>query len=104
MGVYLLLTTTMELITRGRSVGKLLTKTRVAALDGSRASASALLVRNLLRVIDILLFFPLSFVLFSPLRQRVGDMAGGTIVIRNDAPEVEPTRIATADDEEDDDQ
>jgi len=40
------------------------------------------LIRNLLRVVDlIMLFFPLSFVIFSPLRQRVGDMAAGTIVV-----------------------
>jgi uncharacterized RDD family membrane protein YckC len=96
------LTTALELFTRGRSIGKLLTGTRVAALDGSRATPAAILVRNLLRVIDILLFFPLSFVFFSPLRQRVGDMAGGTIVISNDAPEVAPRRRVESDDDDDD--
>jgi uncharacterized RDD family membrane protein YckC len=85
VGVYLLHTLVMELLI-GRSIGKLIAGMRVAALDGQRATASAILTRNLLRIVDLMLmFFPLSFVFFSPLRQRVGDMAGGTIVVMNDA-------------------
>jgi uncharacterized RDD family membrane protein YckC len=86
VGLYLLLTTVLEL-TLGRSLGKLVAGTRVASLDGSRPAAAAVLLRNLLRLIDILLLlFPLSFIFFSPLRQRVGDMAAGTIVVMKDAP------------------
>ena len=90
VGTYLLLTTVMELLI-GRSVGKLIAGTRIAALDGRRPTPSAILIRNLLRVADLLIF-PLGFVILSPLRQRLGDMAAGTIVIRADAPEPPPRR------------
>jgi uncharacterized RDD family membrane protein YckC len=82
LGIYLLHTTVLELIF-ARSVGKFITGTRVAALDGSRPRAGAVLTRNLLRIVDVVLLFPPVFVIFSPLRQRVGDMAGGTIVVRS---------------------
>ena len=97
MGLYLLLTTALELVL-GRSIGKLLTGTRVAALDARPAPPAAVLVRNLLRIVDLMmLFFPLTFVIFSPLRQRVGDMAAGTIVVTADAPEPPPPSSARSD-------
>jgi uncharacterized RDD family membrane protein YckC len=89
VGTYLLLTTLLELVL-GRSIGKLLTGTRVAALDARPAPPAAVLIRNLLRIVDLMLVFPLGFVIFSPLRQRVGDMAAGTIVVMNDAPALPP--------------
>jgi uncharacterized RDD family membrane protein YckC len=89
VGAYLLLTTVLELLL-GRSLGKLLSGTRVAALDGARPSPAAVLIRNLLRIVDLVLWFPVVFVIFSPLRQRIGDMAAGTVVVRNDAPMPEP--------------
>jgi uncharacterized RDD family membrane protein YckC len=85
LATYLLLATVMELLT-GRTLGKQVAGTRVAALDGRRPLASAILIRNLLRIADLIVF-PLGFILLSPLRQRLGDMAAGTIVVRNDAPE-----------------
>jgi uncharacterized RDD family membrane protein YckC len=57
---------------------------RVVGLDGGRARPGALLTRNLLRVIDLsVFFFPLVLVLYSPLRQRAGDVAAGTLVVLN---------------------
>ena len=38
------------------------------------------LMRNALRIID-LPAFPLALILFSPLRQRAGDLAAGTLVV-----------------------
>jgi uncharacterized RDD family membrane protein YckC len=84
LAIYFLHTTITELLF-ARTVGKLVTGTRVAALDGSRPNALALLTRNLLRVVDVALFIPLLAV-FSPLRQRVGDMGAGTVVVMADAP------------------
>lgn len=77
---YLLHTTTVEVLF-GRSVGKMLLGLRPATLEGSRPAPGALLARNLLRIIDIVLLFPLVMILFSPLRQRVGDLAAGTLVV-----------------------
>ena len=78
-GAYILLTTIIELAV-GRSVGKVLTGLQVVGLDGKPATAGARLMRNALRIID-LFAFPLALILFSPLRQRAGDLAAGTLVV-----------------------
>ena len=81
--LYLLHTTATEVAT-GRTLGKLCFGLRVVGLDGGRARPGALLARNLLRVIDLsVAFFPLVLVLYSPLRQRAGDVAAGTLVVLN---------------------
>jgi uncharacterized RDD family membrane protein YckC len=79
LGVYLLLTTLFEVIV-GRSLGKLVTGLYVVGLDSKPASIGARLTRNLLRVIDLPVM-PLALILFSPLRQRAGDLAAGTLVV-----------------------
>jgi len=81
--VYLLHTTIAELLVR-RSLGKILFGLRVVALDGTPAGPLAVVARNLFRIFDVILIFPLTLVIFSPLRQRVGDVAAGTIVVRNE--------------------
>lgn len=79
LGIYLLHVTVAELIT-GTSIGKFLFGLRVVDLQGGKAKPSALLLRNALRVID-LLFLPLALLVLSPLRQRLGDLMAGTVVI-----------------------
>ena len=81
--VYLLHTAVSE-IAFGRTVGKACCGLRVVGLDGRRPAAGAMLTRNLLRLIDLsMMFFPLVLVLYSPLRQRAGDVAAGTLVVLN---------------------
>jgi len=81
--VYLVHTAVSEIFF-GRTLGKLLCGLRVVGLDGQRPPATALLTRNLLRLIDLsMMFFPLVLVLYSPLRQRAGDVAAGTLVVLN---------------------
>jgi uncharacterized RDD family membrane protein YckC len=87
--VYLLHTTTVEIFF-GRTVGKMLLGLRPATLEGAKPAPRALLTRNLLRIIDIVLLFPLVMILFSPLRQRVGDLAAGTLVIVDGAGPLPP--------------
>jgi uncharacterized RDD family membrane protein YckC len=94
VGLYLLHTTVMELLF-AKSIGKFATGLRVASLDGSRPTLLAVLTRNLLRLVDLALVFPPIFVFFSPLRQRVGDMAAGTIVVRSGP--IDPTPLTTDD-------
>jgi uncharacterized RDD family membrane protein YckC len=77
---YVLHTLAAEVIC-GQSLGKMAFGLRVVKPDGGTPSAVAFLVRNLLRTIDVALVLPLVTVLISPLRQRVGDMAAGTVVI-----------------------
>ena len=79
--VYLAHTAASE-IASGRTLGKICCGLRVVGLDGERPSPGALLTRNLLRLIDLsMMFFPLVLVLYSPLRQRAGDVAAGTLVV-----------------------
>jgi uncharacterized RDD family membrane protein YckC len=89
-GVYLVITTMAELVA-GRSLGKLATGLRVVGLDGKPATAGARLVRNVLRILDFVgLLLPLLLVVFSPLRQRAGDFAAGTLVVRDEAAAEDP--------------
>lgn len=94
-GVYLVLTTVIEVVA-GRSLGKMVTGLRVVGLDGQPAPVGARVVRNLLRVIDFPIM-PLALILFSPLRQRAGDLAAGTLVLASKtAEEAAPTADAEA--------
>jgi uncharacterized RDD family membrane protein YckC len=77
---YILHTTVAELIC-GQSLGKMAFGLRVVGPDGGTPTKRAFLLRNLLRVIDAALALPLLTVLISPLRQRVGDMVAGTVVV-----------------------
>jgi uncharacterized RDD family membrane protein YckC len=89
--VYLLHTTITELFTT-RTLGKWLFGLRVVTDYGEKPRPWQLLIRNLLRVID-LLCFPLLLVAISPLRQRSADLAAGTMVV-----ETEPQKVETRDD------
>ncbi len=70
---------------RGQTVGKRLLGLRVVEASGLRLRPSQIIVRNLLRFADLLpglyLVGGVCCVL-SPRRQRLGDIAAGTIVIR----------------------
>jgi uncharacterized RDD family membrane protein YckC len=96
LGVYFLHTTLMEVFL-ARSIGKFITNTRVATLDGSRPGPAALLGRNVMRVVDVVLLFVPLLSVFSPLRQRVGDMSAGTIVVMNLPDPGEPITLETKD-------
>jgi uncharacterized RDD family membrane protein YckC len=48
----------------------------------------SIILRNILRVLDLAII-PLVLVFLTPLRQRIGDLAAGTVVI---APDVEEDR------------
>jgi uncharacterized RDD family membrane protein YckC len=78
---YLLYTTLMELTT-ARTVGKIALGLRVTKTDGTPAGKLAIVVRNLVRPLDLVPGLPLALlILFSPLRQRLGDVLAGTTVI-----------------------
>ena len=74
-----------ELALGGRSLGKRAMRMRVVRMDGSRPGSGALIIRNLLRLLDIL---PLTYavgaitMLVSGRAQRLGDIAAGTAVVR----------------------
>jgi uncharacterized RDD family membrane protein YckC len=88
---YVIYTTAVESLS-GRTLGKLLLGLRVVGLDGKPASTGALVTRNMLRVIEVGLFFvPALMILVFPLRQRAGDVAAGTLVVTDGTPAKQET-------------
>jgi uncharacterized RDD family membrane protein YckC len=89
-----------ETVWRGRSPGKRLLGLGVTRSDGLPVSFGASLVRNLLRAVDVL---PTSYItglvsmLVTPRTQRLGDLAGDTVVIRYDRPQVATPVLAAGD-------
>lgn len=82
----------------GATLGKRLTSIRVVAEDGSPVDLGAALVRNVLRVVDALLFYLVGFLaaLASPRRQRLGDQLARTaVVVRTRAPARSGSQEAT---------
>ncbi len=76
--------TLAETLTRGRTVGKLAARTRVVRTDGGPVTFPVVLVRNLVRLVDLLPgFYSVGAVaiLLSPRSQRLGDLAAGTVVL-----------------------
>ena len=88
-----------EMVTNGRSPGKMLTGLRVVRRDGMPIDLRSSTLRNLMRIVDILPEYyvvGLVSILLSPGGERLGDHVAGTIVIRLDrphaAPEIEVSR------------
>jgi len=74
-----------EMVMRGQTPGKRSMKIRVIRDDGTPAAAMDILVRNLVRMIDTLpVFYGLggTVMFFHPMNKRLGDLAAGTIVIK----------------------
>lgn len=73
-----------EILAKGQSLGKMAMKTRVVTIDGNSPSLGSCLLRWLLYPIDTFLtgFLGVVFITFGKYRQRLGDLAAGTIVIK----------------------
>jgi uncharacterized RDD family membrane protein YckC len=83
--VQLLYDVSFETLASGRTPGKRWTGLRVVRLDGSPVGFVTSAVRNLLRIVDVLPGFyavGLVAVLASRRNQRLGDLAAGTLVVR----------------------
>ena len=82
----------LEWLWQGQTVGKRLLRLRVMDASGMRLQLSQVVLRNLLRAVDML---PLLYLVggvacfFSRRSQRLGDFAANTVVVRN-AKRVEP--------------
>lgn len=85
--VSLLYPVLFETFDHGRSPGKRVAGLRVVTMDGARVTLLTAAVRNVLRVIDALpgpFTVGIIAILATPLHQRVGDLAAGTIVVRDE--------------------
>lgn len=69
----------IELALGGRTIGKQALGLRVVTRHGGRPGAAALLLRNLVRLVDLLAGVPL--IALDPLARRVGDRLAGTLVV-----------------------
>jgi uncharacterized RDD family membrane protein YckC len=75
-----------EWLARGQTLGKKLLRLRVMDARGLRLQFHQVVIRNLLRFVDMLpLFYMLGGIVsvLSPRGQRLGDLAAGTIVVHN---------------------
>lgn len=85
-----------ELVLRGQTIGKRVLGVRVVKANGFSLDPLSLLIRNVFRFIDHLP--PLwSVPVLSTRTQRPGDMAAGTLVVRERTPPLSPLRQELAD-------
>ena len=73
--------------TQGATLGKMALGLRVTRTDGAPISWTESIIRNLLRIIDGLFVYLVGAILIwtSPLKQRLGDRAAHTVVIKRRA-------------------
>ncbi len=83
---YVFLVTVGELFFR-RSIGKAIVGLQVLMLDGKAPTVGAVLLRNLIRIPEMLPGILGFYVLISDSRQRFGDWLAGTVVVSQQAPE-----------------
>jgi uncharacterized RDD family membrane protein YckC len=77
--------TVLEIAWQGQTVGKRVMRIRVVRRDGSPVTPFESAVRNLLRFVDFLpTCYPVGLVcmLVDPLNRRLGDLAAGTVLVR----------------------
>jgi uncharacterized RDD family membrane protein YckC len=72
--------TLCELLGRGQTIGKRVSRVRVVKTDGFSLDAASILLRNIFRLVDQL---PVLWIVpvLSPRSQRFGDMVAGTVVV-----------------------
>ncbi|HEY0511722.1 MAG TPA: RDD family protein [Thermoanaerobaculia bacterium] len=70
-----------EIGTGGRTPGKLALKVRVVTAEGGTPGPGALLIRNLVRTLDLAVGVPLMAI--DPLSRRLGDRLAGTLVVHD---------------------
>ena len=85
----------MEWLWRGRTPGKSLLGLRVVTDTGDDISLRHALVRGLLQLVEIPTALALFTALSNPRRQRLGDLAAGTIVIADSAEFGHTTMVPT---------
>jgi uncharacterized RDD family membrane protein YckC len=96
LGVLIGIPITVETLTRGRSLGKLVAGLRVVRDDGGPIRARHALIRGLLAVVEIYIAsgsLALITSLLNPRGKRLGDLLAGTYVIRERAPRELPNRV-----------
>jgi uncharacterized RDD family membrane protein YckC len=87
--IYFLYHPIVEVMTRGQTPGKRMAGVRILGRDGGQPSTTALLLRNVFRIIDSLpatYLVGLTTCFFTRQRVRLGDIAAGTLLVLDNAP------------------
>jgi uncharacterized RDD family membrane protein YckC len=86
-----------ELSWQGRTPGKRAQRLRVIRTDGQPAGGAAIMVRNLIRILDVFMlpFLAVISMIVTSRAQRLGDLAAGTMVVR-EAKFTAPQAVLTA--------
>ena len=73
-------------VTTGRTPGKRIAGVRIVAVTGQPPGIGALAIRNVLRILDSLLFYSVGLISVLVTRQsvRIGDIAAGTLLVYDD--------------------
>jgi uncharacterized RDD family membrane protein YckC len=79
-----------ETLLGGRTLGKMIVRISVVNIDGSPPGIGAYFLRWILMPVDLFPFGGLGslLIVFSLYHQRLGDMAAGTIVVKNSFPSI----------------
>jgi len=88
----------LEWLWQGQTVGKRLYGLRVIRDDGAPAGFVAVLIRNLIRIVDFLPAFyglGLLMIIATSRSQRLGDLAAGTYVVRAPRPKLDYFSLRT---------
>jgi uncharacterized RDD family membrane protein YckC len=84
--IYLLYHPVLEVLLHGRTPGKRRAGVRIVMRDGSTPHVGALLIRNVMRLLDCLpMFYVVGLVtcLITAQRVRIGDLAAGTLLVHD---------------------
>ncbi|MFK7977282.1 MAG: RDD family protein [Halioglobus sp.] len=84
IAIYALYHLVLEILMRGRTPGKRIAGVRIVSIEGQEPTLMALVIRNVLRLIDSLPFgytIGLLFAFFTTNSVRIGDLAAGTLLI-----------------------
>lgn len=84
-GPWFVLLPLMEVMLKGRTIGKSIFRLRSANLDGSEITTQAAILRHLVDFVDYLPFFGIVGLIVasnSAQKRRVGDLVGKTIVVQ----------------------
>jgi uncharacterized RDD family membrane protein YckC len=98
LAAYLLHVTIGELFFR-RSVGKAILGLQVLMIDGRSPTLAAVLLRNLVRIPELLSGILVAYIFISEQRQRLGDLFARTLVVSQKVPPTPPDPDAVEEEE-----
>jgi uncharacterized RDD family membrane protein YckC len=87
--IYFLYHPVLEVAMHGRTPGKRIARVRIVSRDGATPGVHALLIRNVMRIVDSLpacYGVGLGAVLVTEQHVRIGDLAAGTLLVYDDEP------------------